>query len=95
MTDIARATRLLPGVDSRWLEDEVDSLRMFSMLWGPGRIPGLLAHALPRQASTATFGSFLRHMLLLYAHRGDEAAALRAIDEFQATSKTSLERAGR
>ncbi len=82
MTDIARATRLLPGVDSRWLEDEVDSLRMFCMLWGPGRIPGLLAQALPRQASTATFGSFLRHTSLLYAHRGDEAAALRAIDEF-------------
>jgi class 3 adenylate cyclase/tetratricopeptide (TPR) repeat protein len=83
MTDITRAGRLLPGIDSRWLDDEVDSLRVFCILWGPGRIPVLFAHtAPPPHASWARVTITLRFTSILYAQQGDEAAALRAIDEF-------------
>jgi tetratricopeptide (TPR) repeat protein len=90
--DLKRAVVLLPAVDRRWLEDKADVLRMFCSLWGPGRIPDLLAETVASpQAPAATVGVYLRYTSTLYAHQGDAAAALRALDEF----RDILEKVGR
>jgi class 3 adenylate cyclase/tetratricopeptide (TPR) repeat protein len=82
LVELARVEAALQQLDSAWLADQAMSLRLFCRLWGPGRIPDLLAAEVPaHHARSTTMGSYLRYASALCAAQGDEVAALRMLDD--------------